>query len=258
MPIIKRELGGGITRRIATTISAPFGDKEIEAFAAEMKRLGAELAGWLTSSDAAAGKILADARLPTTFDRYWRADGGEWALVTGETSLDSARWIGVHFVRGVWGAAKADGYEHDSKVGFAARAIDQAGWIRHYLERGEAEKACLASMRLGEILTEARIKEVWQPTVDRGQAFAPKGRSPGDLARLVDEALQSLGLNASANQIYDFVQRADLITCVDADGALEWDDSKGREHTTSRRRFDNLVSVRRKNLKHQITGTDNP
>lgn len=175
MPISKRDLGGGITRRIAMTISAPFGDKEIKAFAAAMKRLGDELAGLLRSIDADAGKVLADAGLPSTFDRYWRTAGGTWTVVTDKTTPD----LGVHFVWGVWGAAKADGHEHDSKVGFAARAIDQAGWIRHHLARGEAEKACLASVRLGELLTEARMKGIWEPHALRGAKVKAGARLGG-------------------------------------------------------------------------------
>lgn len=118
--------------------------------------------------------------------------------------------------------------------------------IRFYLRIGQIAEADMALGRLRRSL-EFVEQHLTQPIFRKGLRFSG-GHGPrrDALNRLIDEALNDLGLNGSADEVLDHLRKAAPSVDIDRDKAIMWPDARRKERTTTFKTFQNRLTKRRK------------
>lgn len=80
------------------------------------------------------------------------------------------------------------------------------------------------------------------------QFRGPKGPRSDALNGAIDTALAELGPKAPARRVLEAVRGYDFVEHVDEDDHIYWRASKGRQGSTSFKRFQDRVSARRRKL----------
>ena len=179
MPITSQLIGNGITERISTSVSAPFGEEEIAVLNCIFKDIGQKS----TFEDIAASwevfcqDVLAQAKLPP-WDKFVRiyADGG-WADDLPEDWHQ--RWHEIR--RPGEGAGRAIKiaelrYGLDSQEWFAAQILQSIEIVRKAIARGDTATTALMAMELGRDMTTATLKFTWEPDALLGKDTREKRR----------------------------------------------------------------------------------
>jgi hypothetical protein len=179
MPITHQSIGTGITKRISTSVSAPFGKEEIIAFKDILTALGqnSTFEGIVASWEVFCQDLLANAKLPP-WDKVVRihADGA-WADDLPEDWHQ--RW---HEIRGPGeGAGRAFyiaelRYGIDSQEWFAAKILQGIDLVRKVIARGETATAAYLALELGMDMATATLKFAWEPDALLGKDTREKRR----------------------------------------------------------------------------------
>ncbi|HXS07697.1 MAG TPA: hypothetical protein VN723_12980 [Rhizomicrobium sp.] len=97
--------------------------------------------------------------LPTERATGYRKIAGRWQKVAKPPHFCSRTVI-----------FEKEGYEEDSAVGFSARIIELAAYLRANLSAGKVEKALEYAHDLGVLTTEAKFKRKWETSALEGKA----------------------------------------------------------------------------------------
>jgi hypothetical protein len=179
MPITSQLIGTGITKRISTSIRAPFGEEEI----AELKCMGKAIGQKSTFEGIAASwevlcqDLLAKAKLPP-WDKFVRirADGG-WADDLPEDWHQRWHEIGGPGERAGRAFSIAElRYGIDSQEWFAAKILQSIDLLRKVIARGETATATHLALELGIDMATATLKFTWEPDALLGKDTREKRR----------------------------------------------------------------------------------
>jgi hypothetical protein len=148
---VRREArGSGLTETETWIFDAELSPDEA-ALQEKMQELHT-VEGRLAYLEGLCGPILEAAGLPPRCGNYiCNNESGDWEiggkLRAGWTSTESP-----------WTIAQKRGYAEDSKVGFAARIVENCRWLRKAREEGNADRAMMLSFYLGHKVASSAIK----------------------------------------------------------------------------------------------------
>jgi hypothetical protein len=203
----KREiLGSGITARETMVLSGPLSVTEFE----ELKQWIGEVLHQSFTEDLShlsneAAAILQDHGIPSAPGVYLQVGGGVWqrfadrkscAIVIEEATATGATYS---FSENLFGVANILGHAHDTPAGYAARALDLVLEIGQARARGDFDGHGRAVMKLGEMMSQARFKAIFEKDTLRGRdVIAGSGmggkqrRTPAKVENAIVEAFDRL------------------------------------------------------------------
>jgi hypothetical protein len=167
MPVIKKEIGTGLTKRFSLSISGPWGKEERDAIRRMAEGFNNNtLEKNIASCEVFCQNVLDKANLPpwgtivhVYADGNWTEDlpkGGTRGLQPGE-AITSA------------GLLAESRYGIDSEQWFACQILDAIDVVRRAIASQDATKTARAALSLGELNTLAVLKFVWEPNALLGQ-----------------------------------------------------------------------------------------
>ena len=173
-------------------------------------------------------EILAAAGMPTEAGFFQRTGLYDW-------------------FRGLDKLAEYRGHEIGSAVWYAAKIVEQIAEHRAAVAKGKIGEIVDTTLHLALLMKEASIVVEHPGIFDLGlQMMVGRSQPRRDrLTLLIDEALDSLGLHASAKNGLNHVRTAPDVE-VDADRLITWLTARGVAKTTSFKAFQNRWAVRRK------------
>ena len=149
MPARKEPKGGGLTATDAWIFD---GDLTSEEQAQRDHLIAIQtIEGRLSFLEEQCGKVLEPEHLPTRCGNFLCDAVGNWE-VAGKPRA------GLTYTMSPWTIAERCGYSFDSKVGFAARMLEDIHFIREARSKGNADRAMMLAFFLGHKVASAGIK----------------------------------------------------------------------------------------------------
>jgi len=173
MPITRKKVRKGLTGHVEISVSAPFGEEEIE----EVNRMFETIYNLdkaLEEIRLIASKVLASAGLPTDWSHVMVGPDGKWRPHRkGEHPQPKPGWT-YTFVTGL---VKDRPYTEEW---FAAQSLSSIEMIRGHIERGEARNAAFAGLQLGNLVRTAVLKFRWEKHAIVGINVRKGGKKGGE------------------------------------------------------------------------------
>jgi len=149
MPVRKEPRGSGLTSSEVWIFEGTLSGEE----SAEQKRLQDlhTVEGRLAFLEQACAPVLEEGGLPTQCGNFLCDSDGNWEVA-------GALRAGWTYTLSPWTIAQRRGHKIDSKVGFAARMLDDIHFLRAARAKGNADRAIMMAFYLGHKVASSDIK----------------------------------------------------------------------------------------------------
>jgi hypothetical protein len=190
MPVTHQIIGTGITKRIRTSVSTPYGEEEIAALHCMLQSMAetSTFEGLVGPWEDYCRNVLAQAKLPP-WDKDVRisADGGWRDDLPADWGDCAHEILGPEEGIGRATAVAELRFGLDSQEWFAADFLQDLDLVRRVIARGEAATAAHQALSLAIGMVIAKFKFTWEPAVEIGmkiqQAVHHGGKMTGQARR---------------------------------------------------------------------------